>query len=233
MSGRGIKTLAEPDGNKAYVNAAAGYSPIRIMTAQAGAMTLKPLKVNSDPMGLLWQRSFPEPDQVRTYVANTLAVSVDERPAVHIGLHNTLDATGQWADLLLWLNDTYSKDGDNSVWVPSLEEYYEYAYYHTQGSVGRQVSGNTLILTVRLPAPAGKYFYYPSVTVNVEGLSGSAVTGVTANNAVTGLSRGVYNGSLTVSIDCRKELAALARHFVEVYEADKGSAIKRRTPFTL
>lgn len=221
LSGRGCKTLAEPNGNKTYVRAALNYDPIQIMTAQNPGASgpelerLYPFKVNSDLDKSLLQRAFYDsPYNIITQIGTQLGKDKQEREAIHVGVHGT-DIT--FAKFLLWLNNTYGKDGDDSVWFPSLEEYYEYNYYRTHGAVTKEISGNTIKLKISLPS--GQYFYYPAVTVNLSGIKMEQIKSITSDNKVTGLSYTDYEDGLMLNIDCRKYLVEHATYFVEKYEA--------------
>ena len=216
LSGRGCKTLAEPNGNKTYVNAAQNYAPIQTMTAQAGTVALYPFQVKDDLRKQLLSRNFYSSEEIKGVIETQLKLRKEERAAIHIGVHGT-DYT--WANLLLWLNDTYGKDGDDSVWFTSMEEYYEYNYYRVHGSVQKSVNNNTLKLTINLPS--GKYFYYPSITVNLKGINKGNIISVSSTDRVTGLSYGNYEGGVMLNIDCRKFLVEHATHFVEQYESNK------------
>lgn len=124
LSGRICKTLAEPDGNKNYIEAANSYAPIQAITAQAKSVDIYPFKVDNDLQKVVQTRYFNDsPDYFKQMIETENNIpDFKERKAIHIGLHNTDDA---WCELFTWINDTYGKDGDNSVWVPNLEEYYE------------------------------------------------------------------------------------------------------------
>ena len=218
---RGCKMLAEPDGNKAYVNAALQYPPIQTMTAQAGTVKLYPCKVTDDLHYTLIERWFNDsPDHFKPIIEEELQKPKEERIAICIGVHGT--DTG-WVKFLEWINDNYGKDGDDSVWFPSQEEYYEYNYYRTHGKVkAEQPDERTLKLTVHLPSE--EYFYYPSVTVNLKGLKKADIVSVETDNAVTGLSYADFDDGIMLNIDCRKFLAEHAAHYVELYEKDKSNA---------
>lgn len=220
LSGRGCKMLAEPNGNKSYINAALNYPPIQIMAAQTGATKLYPLKVENDLHKIVAEREFNDsPDYFEPVIENELQRPAKERKAIYIGVHGT--DTG-WVNLLLRLNNTYGKDGDDSVWFPSHEEYYEYNYYRIHGVTRvTRVDNRTLKLTVNLPS--GEYFYYPSVTVNLKGLKQPDVASVISEDAVAGLSYSGYKDGLMLNIDCRKHLVAHATHYVEQYEKDKSN----------
>jgi len=229
LSGRGCKTLAEPNGNKTYVRAAIDYPPIQIMTAQnvGGAefelRRLFPFKVDSDlRKGLVHRGFYDSPLDVIPQIETRLIQTKEEREAVHVGVHNT---TADFAYFLLWLNNRYGKDGDDSVWFPSLEEYYEYNYYRMHATIEKEVNGN--MVTLRISLPSEQYFYYPSVTVNLSGIKEEQIKSVTSGNEVTGLSYADYGDGLMINIDCRRFLVEHATHFVEKYESSLSSSDKR------
>lgn len=191
LSGRGCKFLAEPDGNKTYVTAAQGYASIQIMTAQAGAETLYPFKVKDDLKKKLINRVFYPNDQFKEAVESQMKLSKEDRKVVYLGAHGT---DSSFANLLLWLNDTYGKDGDDVVWFPNTEEYYEYNYYRIHSSVKKEVHGNQLKLIINLPAE--EYFYYPSITLNVKGLRNQNIKSISSSSSVTGLSYADFEGNV-------------------------------------
>lgn len=222
LNGRGCKTLAEPDGNKAYVTAALEYPPIQTMVAQAGTIKLYPFKVTDDLHNVLIERWFNDsPNYFKPLIEEQLQKPKEERMAIYIGVHGT---DSGWVNFLLWLNDNYGKDGDDSMWFPSQEEYYEYNYYRTHGAAPQieVIDETTLKLTVDLPS--GQYFYYPSVTVNLTGLKKQDIVSIETDNAVSGLSYADFEDKLMLNIDCRKYLTEHATHFVEQYENDKSNA---------
>lgn len=222
LSGRGCKMLAEPGGDKAYLEAAKSYPLISTLTAQTGALIVYPFKEGLDIDHVTIERAFYDrPAQVEERITQTLASNTYmKRPAIYIGVHNT--GIG-WVDLLKWINDSYGKDGDDSVWFPNQEEYYEYTYYRNRSLIKlEQQDATTWKLTLTLTA--GSYFYYPSVTVNVAGLQLEDIASVESNETVTGLSYANYSEGLMLNIDCRKYLAEHAEHFVERYEKNRSDA---------
>lgn len=221
LNGRGCKMLAEPDGNKAYVNAALEYVPIQTMTAQSGTVKLYPFKVEDDLHNTLIERWFNDsPEHFRSMIEVQLSKPKEERKAICVGVHGT---DTNWVKFFEWINDNYGKDGDDSVWFPSQEEYYEYNYYRIHGDTKVElVDEHTVKFTVHLPS--AEYFYYPSVTVNLKGLKMENIASVETDNTVSGLSYADFEDGIMMNIDCRKHLAEHATHFVEQYERDKSNA---------
>lgn len=225
LSGRGCKMLAEPDGNKTYVTAAESYDPIQTIFLQTGGEKLRPFTVEGDLLKTRLERGFWLPKQIPGVIEAQLAQPVEEREAVNIGAHGT---DRSWSEMLLQLNNTWGKDGEDCLWMPAPEEYFEYNYLRRHATVTTAVEENRLTLTIDLPG--GLYFYYPSLTLNLRGVDPAACSAVEAGETVTGLSWGpgkdAVDGTATlmVNIDCRHALAEHAEHFVELYEADPTAA---------
>lgn len=213
LSGRGSKMLAEPNGNKNYVTAAMDFEDIQIMTLQSGGSILYPWSLGDDDLyKALLERQFLEPEAIKNWI-----LSGREREAIHVGVHSTADDS--WIEFLEWLNDTYGKDGDDSVWFPSLEEYYEYNYNRIHATIEQKIEGNKIIAKIHMPG--NKHFYFPSTTINFFGLDESKVIAVETNESVKGMSYGKYEYGTMVNVNCRKYLVEHATHFVEKYEKDK------------
>lgn len=216
LDGRGCKFLAEPNGNKTYITAAIQHSEIQTITAQTEAITLYPFQVSDDLQKKLIQRTFNDPAYFKQQIVNQLQLPKEKRQAICIGVHGT---DNNWTDFLRWLNDNYGKDGDDSLWFPSQEEYYEYNYYRIHGkNKVTQIDEKTFKITVSLPGD--KFFYYPSTTINVRGINMQDIVSLEGDETVSGLSYGEYEDGITLNIDCRKHLADHAKHFVELYETD-------------
>ena len=214
LSGRGCKMLSEPNGNKAYIIAAQKYSPIQIITAQAQTVKLYPSRVENDLQGQVINRMFSSIADTKKFIESQLSRDEKEREAVCVGVHGT---GTDWVEFFLWLNDQYCKDGNDSMWFTSLEEYYEYNYYRVHSTIQKiQIDAHTL--KIKIDIPTGAYFYYPSITLNLEGISQTDITSITTDNTITGLSWADYKESLMINIDCRKYLLEHATHFIEEYE---------------
>lgn len=209
--------------NRAYITAAQRYSPIQIMTAQAQTVKLYPSRVENDLQGQVINRMFSSIADTKKFIESQLSRDEKEREAICVGVHGT---GTDWVEFLLWLNDQYGKDGNDSMWFTSLEEYYEYNYYRVHSTIQKiQIDAHTL--KIKIDIPTGAYFYYPSITLNLEGISQTDITSITTDNTITGLSWADYKEGLMINIDCRKYLLEHATHFIEEYEKNPTSTNKR------
>ena len=83
------------------------------------------------------------------------------------------------------------KYAGDSLWFPSQEEYYEYNYYRLNSHISiAQIDASSFKLTVNLPRE--KFFYYPSTTINLPGISMYDIVSIEGNDALTGLSYADY-----------------------------------------
>lgn len=193
------------NGNKAYVAAAERYDPIQTIFLQSGGEKLRPFAVNGDLLRTRIERGLWLPAAIPAVIEAQMARPVEEREAVNIGVHGT---DRSWSEMLLWLNNTYGRDGEDCLWMPAAEEYFEYNYLRHHAVVNAQATENTLTLTVEMPG--GLYFYYPSLTINLLGVDpGALPRPVGGGETVTGLSWGrgrtADDGAeaLMVNFDCR------------------------------
>src|SRR5690606_20921347 len=104
------------------------------------------------------QRVFATTQDVRGMVANQMAIAPHNREAVYVALHET---DNDFVQLLLWLNENYGKDGVDSLWFPSHEEYYEYNYYRHHCDIEMGKKEGEIKISIKFPEE--KYFYYPSL----------------------------------------------------------------------
>lgn len=219
LNGRNIKFLAEPNGNKTYLQAALGYPEIQTMTAQTGADKLIPYQVNSSLNQKTLARVFVNhAAEVEKLVNDAVAKDVTQREAVHIGVHET---DHDWAQFLLWLNNTYGKDGKDILWFPSQEEYYEYNYNRQYSVINSRIEGNKLSIKVKFPAQAD--FYYPALTLNIKGVLMDNIKSISANETVTGLTYGNFDKGISINLDCRGFMYEHAAQYVDRYLAKKSA----------
>lgn len=223
LKGRGCKMLSQPDNNTNYVKAAQNYAPIQTITAQQNATDIYPFKINDSMDKKVFYRTFNDANMLKTQIEEMLQLPKEERRIINIGVHNT---DNDWVYFLKWINDTYGKDGDDSVWFPSQEEYYEYNFYRINGTIKvEKINDHTFKLIVSLPSKI--YFYFPSVTINLNGILKDQVETISTDEAVKGLSYNNHNNGIMINIDCRKFLAEHATHYVSVYEQCKSNMYKK------
>ena len=215
LSGRGCKMLTKPSGHNEYLTAAETYTPLQTMASDNGE-TIYPAQLVNDLKKNVLDRGFYSIQSLKEEIEKQQQRTPKERAAINVGVHGT---DTSWADFLLWLNDKYGKEGRDDVWMPNQEEFYEYNFHriHSKTRITK-VDEHTLKLTVLLSSEEN--FYYPSITVNLPGISMNNIASISSNDEVTGLSYANYENGIMLNIDCRKYLAEHAENFVKRYEAN-------------
>ncbi len=221
LSGRGSKLLAEPDGNKNYVTAAQGYDPLQFILLQTPGVRICPFALDDDLLKTPVTRDFRNPEACMAEIQSQLQQPLATREAVNIGVHGT---ARDWSEFLLWLNNTYGKDGADCVWMPSPEEFFEYNYLRRHVTITQRIEGNKLHIKVDMPGLPN--FYYPSLSLNIRGVDPQRCSSIEGGASVTGLTWGKLEGQqgVLVNFDCRHALVELATHFVELYESTSSAA---------
>ena len=223
LTGRGLKMLAEPNGNSLYLDAAKQFADIQTLTAQSrNVVDLYPFLINNDQKGIAWKRVFNDsPEYFKEMIVAEKSKPKEERKAICIGVHNT---DNNWCKFLKWINDSYGKDGDDSVWFTSQEEYYEYNYYRNNGTPPtiEKVDKNTYRISIHLAS--NKHFYFPSTTLNITGMDYNNIASVEADKTISGLSFGVYDEGIMLNIDCRKHLFERAQFYTNLYLENKSNS---------
>lgn len=219
-SGKGIKILARPDGNNTFITAVGESDQVLFSVAEnTPAIDILPFSINS-LFKKVGSRFFPsssgtitEQDVVKNKFAEELAKGKEQRKWFHFCCHT---ATLDWVNLLVWFNDNYGKDGNDSIWFATINEIYEYYHARANSIVRKSASGNTLHLTIYLPK--GQYFYYPDFTLLLSGGNITSVSSVSGSGNVTGLSRVVKDGKLMLNVASNEDHSRLAEEFTSKYE---------------
>lgn len=218
LSGRKCKTAVVPDDKQAYMEAAKNSKEILTIATQNITQAIYPFTVADDLIKTPLREAFAT--NVKDIVTQQLQLPKEDRKAIYFGVHFT---DSYWVDILKWINDNYGKDGDDSVWFPAHEEYFEYNYYRQNG-VFDLVQQDRKTLKLKISLPMLDTFYYPSVTVNLKGITKEQVASIIPGETISGFSYNAKDSSLTMNIDLRKYLLEHATHFVEQYEKDKSNA---------
>ena len=243
LNGRGCKILAEPNGNKVYIKAGMNFPDIRLMTAQNGNGVFNPTDIFPFNDGLLqkdvilkrWFYNNGDEHRLLSDIKENISLPPSKRRAIQVGVHGT---DSLWVELFSEISSLYGKEGDDSVWFTSLDEYMEYVYYRSNIKLESFIEGDREMV-VRLRIPREQDFLFPSVTLNIPGISVSNIENIESCETVKGLSFANYknkNGvesdkekdsdGVMINIDCRDFLPELALHFVEKFESEEEINIK-------
>lgn len=132
------------------------------------------------------------------------------------GCHRTGAHTSQF---LKDLENSYGVSGDDSMWMPSTDEYYEYWFMTQYGKAYKTIDGQKIKFKVY--APCGKNFWFRSISCLISGISTVIDVSVVSSDNCFGTSFAINDGKLLVNLDFNPELKQRAEKYVSILEADK------------
>ncbi len=213
--GRGFKTTTRPDGNSNYVFASLEFPEHLCMAVETNkdGYTHTPYKpyVTDNMYKMLVTRTFS--DNVQNYynaVAAEMAKPKEDRALLNFATHNTQQ---DYVNFIVYLNDTYGKDGTDVLWLTHLDEVYEYWYMRKYSKIIKSVTGNTANFDVYIPK--GQYFYYPELTF-VTNQNISEVSNI--HDKIKGFS---FNQTNMFNINLDANLVTLAEKYTARFEANQ------------
>lgn len=212
-TGRGVKVMMEPDGNHAYLTAGGMYDAIKMMWAQTQpAVDLYP---NGDPdyHKAVGMRKVYLDNNVNE-MAWIKGIHDSENPKwCHLFTHTPAQNI---IDLLTELNNTYGKDGDDSVWMATVDEVYEYWFVRKHTVIRKEVDGRTVRFILSIPTEP--HFYHGDLCLNVEGIGSLEGVTVEVNDAVFGLAYAIDKGTLLVNVSYDEQMRTRAEKYTALFE---------------
>lgn len=213
--GRGFKTTTRPDGNSNYVFASLEFPEhlcMAVETNKDGYIHTPYNPYTTESMyKMLVTRIFS--DDVQNYynaVVAEMAKPKEQRVLLNLATHNTqID----YVNFIVWLNDTYGKDGTDVLWLTHLDEVYEYWYMRKYSKIIKSVTGNTANFDVYIPK--GQYFYYPELTF-VTNQNISEVSNI--HDKIKGFS---FNQTNMFNINLDANLVTLAEKYTARFETNQ------------
>lgn len=212
--GCGMKVMMRPDGNNNYITAATMYDVVAMSFAEnTPAVYLYPSD-DPDLHKSVGQRKMYTDDNTAEMEWIRGIHDSDNPVWAHLFTHTPGQAI---LDFLTAVNDAYGKDGDDSVWMATVDEVYEYWFVRKNTIIKRAVSGSTV--TFLLSVPVDPMFYHRDLSLRIEGVPGMEGLRVDTNDAVLGLSYGVKDGGLLVNINYDERTVERAGRYTALFES--------------
>mgnify|MGYP000111508023 CR=1 FL=1 len=229
LPGHGMKTLAEPNGNHDYVLAGEKFEDVSFMCAQG-----------STPLGLLQNISFAQDIELKNKVQYRRFV--ESTPNADVLMTDiTAKATSglyQWyhdfshgpaehqfiKDLYVKLNDTYGKDGSDTMIFASLDEIYEYWFIRKYSKIRKEVTSDGVKFSILVPKE--QYFRHKEFTVQLNSAYSSSLSAELTKGEVYGFNFGNINNKFTVNIDLEKRAYEMADKYSNLYLENQDSEVR-------
>lgn len=212
--GCGMKVMMRPDGNNNYITAATMYDVVAMSFAEnTPAVYLYPSD-DPDLHKSVGQRKMYTDDNTAEMEWIRGIHDSDNPVWAHLFTHTPMQPI---VDLLTMINDAYGKDGDDSCWMASVDEVYEWWFVRKNSTIRKEVSGQVVRLIIS--APVDSHFYHRDLCLNLGGISGLEGITISSNDTVLGLSYAMSGGQLLVNVNYDEQTIARAERYTALFEA--------------
>ncbi len=210
-----MKVLAQPDGNDAYLAAAALSPYVHMTRATTGEGIMKEVNLlecgSMEKMEVFggytegnYEDKLHELSVQSASGAPTLVGKLDHRPQKEA------------LDFLLDIYDLYGKYGADNIWVTTYDELFEYK--EMISSLTMTTSFYDGYTTVEVSVPIDETYIFNDLSFVVEGAAGPAVP---VSNNLYGFSSAVQDdGTVLVNCTFTDRIQELAEKYVENYEEE-------------
>lgn len=213
QTGNGMKVMVRPNGNDTYIDASKQYPDIIFMTTEGGNHTIDSLVSDVDlRKGIIWRRNC---DGI---IAETYMAKIAENSAI----------TDKWmCDFthgpsegmlsgIVTLNDTYGKDGDDSVWFATIDEVFEYWFIRQFAKCRKEISGDDVIFTIFVPKV--KYGSHLDFTAELTNVAYKANSITLLSDNIYGFNYGDKAGKFLLNVNLNKWLVDGAEKYTSKFE---------------
>lgn len=135
-----------------------------------------------------------------------------------------LIATNTVQPLLDWIYQTYGKVGNDTVWLASYSEIYEYLFTSKNSSISKEIVGDNVVLTVKLAQLP--YFYAKDMTLLLKSSGSIGDISITGSDNLTELSFGKTSDGVLINTSISQNRLALAEKYTSLYETDPSLEVK-------
>lgn len=218
--GKTPKSLAEPNGNHKYLDYCQENSLIQFVTAQSGDGRIKEVYPYSDSFSL---------DKSDVTVQRIFAAGTNEEYINRLitKLQEAYDSTDlttiPWVigsghrcsselDTVLFtqIEEKFGVSGNDSIWVPSVDEFYEY-WYMTKGTkISKTIEGQNV--NFKLEIPVKDNFWFKNLSCLVDGLSNT--DGIQDSSDCDVFSYGMSDGKVLINFGWGGTTYEIANQYV-------------------
>ena len=209
----GIKVMVRPNGDDNYIEAAKEYGDIVFMTTEGSNHTIDSLTDNVNlEKGIIWRRNCDSITKESYLSKITEASGVTNKWICDF----THSPSAGVLEGLLAINDTYGKDGNDSIWFATTDEIYEYWFIRKFTRIRKTIENDGVLFTLFVPRLP--YSRHIDFTVQFQGLNYSNQT-IQALSNIYGLTYGSVEGKFNININANKNLPDLAEKYTSRYES--------------
>ena len=228
------KVMAEPNGDHNYIAFSRNNPVIQAITAQSGDSSIQlvyPFKSDFtlDKNDVTIQRVFAYGNDLTLdndtpeYAQNLLSRlatmnSSADRDSIY-WLIGSAHRCAHWESVLIKnIHQLYGDIGNDSLWFPTLDEFFEYWYMRVNTLSVKTITDTGVHFKMYIPK--GSNFFYRDLSVLLDGISSVEGVSVVSGENVYGTSYAVSDGKLLVNLNFDEKLMQRVDKYVSAFEAD-------------
>lgn len=232
--GRVPKLMVEPNGDHKYIDFSRNNDIVQVVTAQSGDARIKktyPFKpdFSLDKKDVAIARLFAYGSDMTgdndnpQYAQDLLDIlsgftTTTEKNAIY-WLIGSAHRSSHWeAVLIKKIHELYGDIGNDSLWFPTLEEFFEY-WYMRENTLSVKTVTDTGV-HYKMYVPKGANFFFRDLSALISGVSSLEGVSVTSGENVYGTSFAMNDGKLLVNLDFNPLLMERVDKYVSAFEAD-------------
>lgn len=225
--GRVPKLMVEPNGDHKYLTFCQKNDIVQVITAQSGDKTILkayPFTTNFtlSKMDIAIERLFAygTNEQYKGDLLNILSgfKTATDKNKIY-WLIGSAHRSDLWeSELITKIHELYGDIGDDSLWFPTLDEFFEY-WYMKMNTLSVKTMTDAGI-HYKMYVPKGANFFFRDLSVLVSGISSLEGVSVVSGDNVYGTSYAVNDGKLLINLDFNPLLMERVNKYVEAFEAD-------------
>jgi len=228
------KTMIEPNGDHKYLIFSQGNDIIQNLTAQSGDTLIK----KAYPFKSDFSLSKYDIAVERQFAYGSDMNDVNDNPQYATDMLKILDNFSKSADKtsIYWLicaahrsshwelvlfkkiHELYGDIGDDSLWFPTLDEFFEYWYMRANSTIVKQITDTGI--NVKVYVPKRPNFWFRDISCMLSGITDITGVSVTSGSNVFGTSYAINDNQLLVNLDFNERTLDSANYFVEQFEKD-------------
>lgn len=221
------KLMVEPNGDHKYIDFSQKNDLIKAITAQSGDPRIQLVYPFKDGFSLSKQDvsikrlfAYGTNDEYKGDLLDILSTfnSALDKSTIY-WLIGSAHRSDYWeSELITKIHELYGDVGDDSLWFPTLDEFFEYWYMRVNTLSVKTVTDTGI--HCKMYIPKGANFFFRDLSVLISGISSLEGVSVVSSENVYGTSFGMNEGKLLVNLNFNSLLMERVNKYVEAFEAD-------------
>lgn len=222
------KLMVEPNGDHKYIDFSQKNDIIQVITAQTGDNRIQlvyPFKndfsLGKSDVAIKRIFAYGTNDEYKGDLLDILSTfnSTSDKSSIY-WLIGSAHRSDYWeSELITKIHERYGDIGNDSLWFPTLDEFFEYWYMRVNTLSVKTITDTGV--HYKMYVPKGVNFFFRDLSVLVSGISSleEGVSVISGDN-VHGTSYAVNDGKLLINLDFNPLLMERVDKYVEAFEAD-------------